>query len=71
MDNDFFDFMLFWELMGENEDDLECPLCGVTIGKGQQLEFVYKTKQIFKCPECGKKLRFDPDLKALTEVEEV
>jgi len=60
MDNEFFDFLLFWELMfGDEDEGFECPSCGLFIEKGRELKSSEGGKNGFLCPECGKTLGFD------------
>lgn len=53
-DNDFWDFVAFWEFFNplKNEDKtFKCPTCGREIGGDDKVE-VDKKKKIFKCPDC-------------------
>jgi predicted RNA-binding Zn-ribbon protein involved in translation (DUF1610 family) len=51
--DDFFDFMIFYELMFPDDEDREikCPHCGRVIKGSEKVGWVEKGK-IFKCPEC-------------------
>lgn len=53
-DDDFFDFMIFNELMfpDDSEGTFECPFCGRVIEGDEKVE-VDKDKKTFKCPDCG------------------
>jgi predicted RNA-binding Zn-ribbon protein involved in translation (DUF1610 family) len=59
-DDDFFDFMIFNELMfPENPDEtFECQFCGRVI-EGDEKVMVSKDKKTFKCPGCGQLINTD------------
>lgn len=56
---DFFDFMLFNELMfpEDSEETFKCPFCGRAIERGEKVQ-TNKEKCVFKCPDCGSKIEF-------------
>jgi predicted RNA-binding Zn-ribbon protein involved in translation (DUF1610 family) len=61
--DDFFDFMIFWELMfpEEEEKTFECPSCDREIKGSDKVPWVDKKSQIFKCPDCEVLLKLDGD----------
>jgi len=58
-DNGFWDFAIFYELMFPDDEDreIECEFCGRVIKGNEKVGWVDKEKGIFKCPECGAKLK--------------
>lgn len=69
--DDFFDFMVFWELMFPEDEDrtYECPSCGRVISGGEKVPWIDKKNQIFKCPGCEELLKLNDDTGELVEVE--
>jgi len=70
--DDFFDFMVFWELMFPEDEDktFECPSCDTIIKGDDKVPWIDKKNKIFKCPNCGKLLLIGPTTEGLVEVEE-
>jgi len=61
--DDFFDFMIFYELLFPDDEDkeVECDNCGRVIQGSEKVEWMDKNKQIFKCPDCKQKIQLGPD----------
>lgn len=51
--DDFFNFMIFNELMFPDDEgrEIKCPHCGRVIKGSEKVAWVEKGK-VFKCPEC-------------------
>lgn len=60
MTDDFFDFMVFWELMFPEDENrtVECPHCSRIIKGNEKVVWVEKNK-IFKCPECSNEITIE------------
>jgi PTS system fructose-specific IIC component len=69
--DDFFDFMVFWELMFPEDEDktFKCPSCDTIIKGDDKVPWIDKKNKIFKCPDCGKLLQIEPATEELVEVE--
>lgn len=61
--DDFFDFMIFYELLFPDDEDREvkCDNCGRVIKGSEKVEWIDKNKQIFKCPDCKQEIKLDSD----------
>ncbi len=71
--DDFWDFVAFWEFFNPFEDEEkgpECLLCGKEFGKGDKIEVLSKEEKTFRCPDCDAVLQLDPAIGELEEVEE-
>lgn len=60
-DPDFFDFMVFYELMFPDQPDktIECPHCGRVIKGDEKVAWVDKTNGILKCPDCDEEIKIE------------
>ncbi len=60
-DDDFFDFMIFDELMFPDDPDktVECPACGRKIKGGEIVTWVDKAGKTFKCPDCDERIEIE------------
>lgn len=60
-DDDFFEFMVFYELLFPDDKDreCECPACGRVIKGSEKVEWVDKKRGIFKCPDCGEEVEVE------------
>jgi transcription elongation factor Elf1 len=57
-DEDFWDFVAFWEFFNPFEDEdksFKCPFCGREI-KGDEKVEVDKERKVFKCPDCDEEI---------------
>lgn len=59
-EDDFFDFMVFYELMFPDDPDktFECPFCRNVIEGNEQVE-VDRERNVFKCPACGQEIEVE------------
>lgn len=70
--DDFFDFMVFWELMFPEDEDktFKCPSCNRIIKGSDKVAWIDKKNRIFKCLDCGELLKITDDTIELIEVEQ-
>ena len=55
--DDFFDFMVFYELMFPDDEDREitCPHCGRVIKGSEKVRWIEKGR-LFECPDCKEEI---------------
>ena len=58
-DPDFEDFVLDGGYDLLFNDDIQCPHCNRIIESNEQVEWIDKSKRVFKCPDCGKQIEVD------------
>jgi predicted RNA-binding Zn-ribbon protein involved in translation (DUF1610 family) len=60
-DDDFFEFMVFYELLFPDDQDKECECseCGRVIKGSEKVEWLDKKRSIFKCPNCGEEVEVE------------
>ncbi len=68
--DDFFDFMVFWELMFPEDENktYECPSCNRVIRGNENVPWIDKKANIFKCPQCDELLQIDSHSGELIEI---
>lgn len=59
--DNFFDFMVFYELMFPDEPDktIECLSCGRTIKGDEKVAWANKENKIFRCPDCDEEIAIE------------
>ena len=58
IDPDFEDFVLDGGYDLLFDVDVQCPHCDRIIASNERVEWVDKQKNIFKCPECNRRIEF-------------
>lgn len=60
-DNDFWDFVAFWEFFNPFKDEdktFKCSACGREIEPDEKVE-VDRKRKVFKCPDCDEEIEFE------------
>lgn len=60
-DDGFWEFAILYELLFPDDEDreIECSSCGRVIKGNEEVGWVDKKKDIFKCPGCGENLKVE------------